>query len=188
VVVVIRSSVRWVVGRIELVDGLLQLVRVRDLVVPRDVVAHERDRVPLVGMGDHEGRLPRTERRRGEHVEQLAVIVAVHLDDGEAERGRLLIERVQIVGLPNRRTLLQPVAVDDHRQGVELVLRSGHHRLPVATLLQLSVADQDVRPTPRHVELGRDRVPDGDRQPVAERTGVGLDPRHLVAVRVAVQP
>ena len=98
------------------------------------------------------------------------------------------VERVEVVGLPGGGALLQPVAVHDHRQRVELVLRGRHHRLPVGALLQLAVAGEHVGAAARHVELGRDGVADGDGQAVAERPGVGLDARDLVAVGVPVQP
>jgi hypothetical protein len=67
------------------------------------------------------------------------------------------------------------------------VLRGGHHRLPVAAFLQLAVADQDVRPSPGHVQLGGQGVPDGDRQTVAQGPGVGLDTADPLAVRMAVE-
>ena len=68
------------------------------------------------------------------------------LDHGEAERRRLLGQRIEVVGLLDRRPLLQPVAIDDHRQPVQLVLRGRHHGLPVAALLQLAVAGQHEGP------------------------------------------
>ena len=66
---------------LELVERQRELVGGRHLVVPGHVVAHERDRVALVGVGDHERGLAGPERHRGQHVEQLAVIMAVDLDD-----------------------------------------------------------------------------------------------------------
>ena len=44
-------------------------------------------------VGDYKGRLAGPERHGGKDVKQLTVVVAVDLDDGEAERGGLLVER-----------------------------------------------------------------------------------------------
>ena len=43
--------------------------------------------------------LPEAARHAGEHVEQCAVVVAVDLDDLEAEGGQLVGERLEVVGL-----------------------------------------------------------------------------------------
>jgi hypothetical protein len=62
--------------------------------MPGRVVAHECDRVAVVRVGDHEGRLARPERHRGQYVKQLTVVMAVDLDDREPKRGGLLVERL----------------------------------------------------------------------------------------------
>jgi hypothetical protein len=143
--------------------------------------------MPLVGVRDHERRLAGPERDRGQHVQQFAVVVAVDLDDREAEGGGLLVQRVQVVGLAYGGALLEPVAVDDDGEPVQFVLGGGHHRLPVAALLQFAVADEHVRAAPGDVELGRQGMAHGDGQAVAQRSGVGLDAADLRAVGVAVE-
>ena len=115
-----------------------------------------------------------------QHIQQVAVIVAVDLEDGEAERGRLLIKRLEVVGLRDCGSLLEPVAVHDDGEPVQLVVGGGHHGLPVAALLQLTVTDEHVRAAPGDVQLGRQRVADRDRQAVPERSGIGLDAATLV--------
>src|SRR5215218_3961582 len=115
------------------------------------------------------------------------MIMAVEFHDGEAECGRLLIKRVQVVRLPNCCSLLEAVAIDDHCEPVELVLGGGHQGLPVAALLKLAVAEQNVCTAAGDVQLGRQRMADGDWQPVPEGSGIGLDSPDLVAVGVPVE-
>ena len=71
--------------------------------MPSRVVAHERDRMALVCMRDHEGGLARPEWHRGQYVEQLLMIMTIDFHNGEAECCRLLIKRLKIIGLSNRR-------------------------------------------------------------------------------------
>ena len=54
--------------------------------------------------------------------------------------------------------LLQAVAVNDHGQVVELIVRGRHGRLPVAPLLQLAVAGEREDPPAAVLELGCQRV------------------------------
>src|SRR5829696_7688906 len=96
------------------------------------------------------------------------MIMTIHLDDCESESCCLLIKWFKIIGLSNRRALLESVAVHDHGQPVQLVMGGGHHGLPVASLLQLAIANR----------YG---------QSMTERTSVGLNPGNIVAVRVAVE-
>ena len=58
----------------------------------------------------------------------------------------------------------------------------------VGTLLHLAVAGHDIGVIGSTGQLGRFRHADGNRQAVAERTSIGLDAGHLVAIRVAVEP
>ena len=48
------------------------------------------------------------------------MIMTVDLDDGKAERGRLLIKWFEIVGLPDGLSLLQPVTVRDDGEPIKL--------------------------------------------------------------------
>ena len=145
------------------------LVGGRHLVVPGDVVLHERDRVALVGAGDHRGRPSRGGRYRLEGVQECRVVVAVDLDDVEAEGGQLVGERLEVVGVGDPGALLQAVAVDHDAQVLQPVVAGCHQRLPVRAFLQLTVTDHDERTARRPVELARERGAHGDRQPVAER-------------------
>jgi hypothetical protein len=61
------------------------------------------------------------------------MIMTVDFHDSEPECGRLLIKRFKIIGLAYSCSLLQPVAVNDHREPIKLVVGSGHHGLPIAT-------------------------------------------------------
>ena len=82
----------------------------------RRCCGHERDRVALHGVGDHRGRLSRGRRHAGERVEERPVVVSVDVDDLEAERGQLVGEGLEVVGVLDPRPLLEAVAVDDDAQ------------------------------------------------------------------------
>ena len=82
------------------------------------------------------------------------MIMPIDFDDGEAECGRLVIKWFKIIGLTYGRPLLQPVAVHDHSEPIKLVMRRGHHGLPVAALLQFAIADEHVGTSPGNVQLG----------------------------------
>ncbi len=55
-------------------------------------------------------------------------------------------------------TLLEAIAVDNDGQVVELVMRRGQRRLPVAAFLELAVAGQDKRAPGGTIDLGRQRA------------------------------
>ena len=148
------------------------------LVVPRDVVAHERDRVALVRVGDHERRLARPERYGGQHVEQLAVVVTVHLHHREPERRRLLRpadpgrwspgwSRPAAAGCGPRSRSAESSSYCEAAIIASQLLPSCSSPSPMSTYVR------------RHdtSSLADDGVPDRDRQAVSERAGVGLDRR-----------
>jgi hypothetical protein len=104
------------------------------------------------------------------------MIMTVDFQDGEAERGRLLIKWFQVVGLPDCGSLLEPVAVHDHSEPVQFVMGGGHHGLPVAALLQFTVPEEHVRAAPETSSrpIG---VADGDGQAVTELAVLASTPR-----------
>src|SRR5829696_1233013 len=115
------------------------------------------------------------------------MVMAIDLHDGEAECTGFLIKRFQIVGLTHRRALLQPVAVRDDREPIQLVMRGSHQGLPVAAFLKFAVTDEYVGPSAGDVKLGRDRVADSDRQAMTEWPGIGLNSANVFAVRMAIE-
>src|SRR6476660_6826894 len=102
--------------------------------MPGRVVAHEGDRVAFVRMGDYERGLARPERHRRQYVEQRAMIMTIDLDDSEPECRCLLIKRIKIIGFTNGRPLLQPVAIHDDCEPLQLVMRYGTHSITVAAI------------------------------------------------------
>ena len=138
-------------------------------------------------MGDYERGLARPERHSRQYVEQNAMIMTIDLDDSEPKCRYLLIKRIKIISFTNGRPLLQPVAIHDDCEPIQLVMRCGHHGLPVAALLQLAIPHQHVRAPSGDVQLGRQRVTDRDGQSVTQRPGVGLDTADVVAVGMAVE-
>ena len=51
---------------------------------------------------------------------------------------------------------------------------------------KLAVAHEHICATLRNIQLGRERVADGDGQSVTQWTGIGLHAANVVAVRVAI--
>ena len=115
--------------------------------------------LPLIVCAMIAARLAGRERHGVEACEQRVVVVAVDLDGPSSRTPRSLSasgsSRVRRL---RARALLQSVAVDDHDEVVEAAVAGRHHRLPVAALLQLAVAEQDEDATRRSVEASR-RLP-----------------------------
>ena len=85
-------------------------------------------------VGDHGGRLARPVRHRAKHVQQRAVVVAVDLDDLEAEGGQLVGERLEVVGVRAGR----PAAGGCGRRSTREVLEPGLPAVITASQLQPS--------------------------------------------------
>ncbi len=120
------------------------------------------------------------------------VVVPVAGHDVPVERAPLVGDRVQAHHLFDEAVDLSLVVVEDDAQVVELELGRRHRRLPDLPLLRLAVADHRVDAELVAVQLRRQRHPDRDREPLAERSGRRLDARREevrgVALHRAAQP
>jgi len=162
-----------------LVAGRARMPAVRPSALGKgDGVLHERHAPALDRLGDE--RLRRTvgiaEPR--ERLSQRRVVVTVDRGDVPAERAELRLEVTERDDLLRRLVRLHLVAVDDHPQPAQALVRRSLERLPVLPLLELPVPRHD-DDTPSAAEPAlreRDPASLGDAHP--ERARARLDPRH----------
>ncbi len=114
--------------------------------VPGRFIPHERDALSLVRVGDDAAWFAWLEGDVRERLQQRCNIVAVHLSDRPAEGTPFVCERLEVHRLLGPVALLQAVTVNDHGQVVELIVCCRHGCLPVAALLQLTIAGQCKHP------------------------------------------
>ena len=114
-------------------------------------------------------------------------IMPVDVDREPPERLELRRDRFGVHDLLDRRGLLKVVVVHDQRQVRQLELHRGHRGLPHLTLLDLAVTghDEDVVVLP--IETAGERVPDADRESLAERSRGGLDAGDLSHVGMTLK-
>ena len=107
----------------------------------RPRVLHERDALALDRPRDEDARglLPVLPQLR-EGVAEGRVVVPVAGHDAAAERAQLRLEALEREDLLGRPVGLELVAVDDHEQAADALVRRRLERLPVLALLQLAVA------------------------------------------------
>ncbi len=152
--------------------------------MPVAAVLHEGNAVALVGVGNDAVRAGGAlfERRH-----DFGHRIAVDLGHVPAEGFETRAQRRQIIGVLQGCALLEAVVVDDQRQIVEAELGGGHDGFQLEPSCILAVARQHEGAVGGARKLGGLGHADGNGQAVAERAGVGLDTRNLVAVRVAVE-
>ena len=152
------------------------------------VLLHERHALALVRRRDHDLRPPADALRLLQRREHLAHVVAVgDLDHVPAEGAPLLGQRVHAHDVRCRPIVLEAVAIDDGRHLVEFEVGGSHHRLPVLALVEFTVAQQAVAAPGGAVDAGRQRQPQAERQPHAQRAAAHLDARRGAAHDVALQ-
>ena len=142
----------------------------------------------LVGAGDNSRWAAWLPRRRRQDFAQRSVIVPVDFDDRPSEGKEFVRQRLKITRVRHGGTLLEAVAIDDEHESIESSVGSDHHRLPVGTLLQFTIADDDEGTPGRALQVSGDGHAHTDGQPVTQRTGARLDSLQLGARRVAVAP
>jgi len=103
-------------------------------------------------------------------VDDLAHVVAVDGEDGPAECTPFLVQRFQRHESVHTAAALQSVAVHEHGELIEPVLRGGHRAFPNQPFLQLTVAEHYEYPRRRSPLAGVECESDTRRQPVSERT------------------
>ena len=163
-----------------LVTGRARVPAVRAAALgERPRVLHERDALALDRLRDEDaGRLLRVLPQLSEGMPERGVVVAVARHDAAAERAQLRLEALEREDLLGRPVGLELVAVDDHEQATDALVRGRLERLPVLAFLELAVAGHDDdAPSATEVSL-RPRDPTRLRDPHPERAGVRLDPRH----------
>ena len=107
--------------------------------------------------------------------DELFAVVAVHdFDDIPPERLELFGQRRAVHDFLRCARDLQPVEIDGRAQVVQAILRRRHHRLIIAALLHLAVAEDDIGAVNSLVHLRRKRHADAYRKPVPQRTAVHL--------------
>ncbi len=148
---------------------------------------HERNALPLDRVGDeHLGCVTAVAEAR-EHLPERSVVVAVAGRDIPSERAQLRLEVAQRQDLVGRLVGLERVAVDDDPEAAEAVVGRCLERLPVLSLLQLTVTGHDDDHTLAPGVALAPGDPAALRDAHAERARVRLDPGD-VNVRVAVEP
>ena len=110
--------------------------------MPAGNVFHEADALALHRVGQQQRRLARRGNvlRLLQAFDDLPDVVAIDLDDLPAEAAIALVQRLDVHHVLHPAVDLQPVAVDDAHQVVELVVRRLHHRFPDVAFLLLAVA------------------------------------------------
>src|SRR5262245_2809105 len=176
----------------DLADGGDGLGRLGRLAVPLGVVFHERDALALHRVGHDEEWLARGGLGLLQGLVDLGDAVTIDLDDRPAEGLPLGGERLQVTDLGHEVVELDPVVVEDDGEVVEGMawlaqLRRGHGRLPHLALLDLAVAQDAVHARRRARVLEPQGRAGGDRQPLAERSRGGLDPRQRGAVGMPLE-
>ena len=167
------------------------------LLVPARLALEGRAPAHHPRVEDHRGRPAVVPLRALRGRVDLLEVVPPRVDHVPLERGELLRERLDRHHVVRPAVDLRLVLVDEHRQVVEAVVPGRHDRFPALPFLQLAVADVD--PHPRHqvparrrealepVAPERERHPDADGEPLAERPGPDLDAGDVEAVRVALE-
>ncbi len=122
---------------------------------------------------------PGSKGTRAERVEEGSWVVPVHLTHRVAEGAQLVAQWLEGAHRLGLATDLQPVAIDDHHQVVQPMVRCGERGFPVRPFGQLSIAHENEGPIRAPGELCGDRRSYSERQPVTERTRVLLDAAHV---------
>ncbi len=119
----------------------------------------------LVGMGHDAVRAIATVFECGN---DLAHLVTVDFRDVPAECFQLGSKRCNIVGVRERRTLLEAIVINDKRQIIEAKLGGRHNRFPVRAFLHLAVAGHHIGVVIGARKLGGFGHADRNRQAVAK--------------------
>ncbi len=136
-----------------------------------------RHALALEGAGEDRGGLSGGGPGLAEGAVDRADVVPVDLDGVPAEGLEAAGVGVQVVAVPGRSALAEPVDVDDRGEVVEMLVRRVLGRLPHRALGQLAVPAQHPHPVADAVQaLARERDADADRQSLAERSGGRLHP------------
>lgn len=177
-------------GRGRLVDPDVQVARsaefgdgrvgVRErLAVQSLAVLDIGDALALEGAGEDDGGLPGGGAGLPVGTVHGVHIVSVDLDGVPAEGLEAAGVGVQVVAVPGRAALAQPVHVHDGRQVVQILVRRVLGRLPHGALGEFAVPAQHPHPVAGAVQpLPGERDADADRQSLSERAARGLHPRH----------
>ena len=119
-------------------------------------------------------------------VEQRLHVVAIRLDHVPAKGTPLGGKVIQRHDLFGGAADLQPVAIHDRKEIVQMVIRASHGRFPDAALSLFAVAHDDVDVGVRAGAFGCQRHAHTHGQTVSQRAGADFHTRNLV-VRVADQ-
>lgn len=143
------------------------------------------DTLALERAGDDHGGLSRGGLGLGVRAVDGVGIVSVDLHGVPAEGLEPARVRVEVVAVPGRTALAQPVDVDDRDEVVEVLVSGVLGALPDGSLGEFAVAAQHPHPVAGVVEPFAGQC-DADRhgQPLAERAGGGLDPREPPGCRM----
>ena len=141
--------------------------------MPSGNVFHKADAFAFDGVGDDDGGLARSGFRFGilQRFDDLLHVVAVDGDDIPSEAAIFIFKRLDIHHVFYPAVDLQPVAVDDADQVIELEVARFHRGFPDLAFLLLAVAHDAEDVVIFLVQLGDERDADGNAQALAERTG-----------------